>query len=228
MLNRFKQLLRGGVKEPQAPESELKPEGEEGIRLVGHREYVGGFWAEIGKLQFDLLVQQGLKPPDCFLDIACGSLRGGVHFIHYLDPGCYLGIDKERRLIDLGIEHELGSEAFAAKKPEFVVSDRFEFEKFTKPPRFALAQSLFTHLSPDDIHLCLGNLRKFVGPGHVFLVTFWEGDSRRNRDTSHSHAYFSYTRREMESFGKANGWKSTYIGKFNHPRDQVVMKYVLI
>jgi hypothetical protein len=85
MLSRLRRLIRGTVPGP-CVETDLKPEGEEGIRQGGHREYVGGFWDEIGKLQFDFMVQQGLKPSDCFLDIACGALRGGVHFSPY--SGC--------------------------------------------------------------------------------------------------------------------------------------------
>jgi hypothetical protein len=37
----------------------LKPQGEEAVEKLGHRNYVGGMWEEIGKLQFDFLVQQG-------------------------------------------------------------------------------------------------------------------------------------------------------------------------
>ena len=33
-----------------------KPEGPEGIRLLGHREYVGGYWELMRDLQFDFMV----------------------------------------------------------------------------------------------------------------------------------------------------------------------------
>lgn len=201
-----------------------KPEGEEGIRTLGHRGYVGGLWEEIGQLQFDFLLAQGLKPHHCLLDIACGSLRAGVHFIRYLDQGNYLGIDKEPGLIKLGIEQELGRETSELKRPEFVVSASFEFS-FSKRPQYAIAQSLFTHLTPGDITLCLGNLRQFVGSGHVFFATFFEGDSSRNPARSHSHAHFEYSRNDMESFGLATGWNPVYIGDWNHPRGQKMFKY---
>ena len=42
-----------------------------------HRGVVGGMWDEIGKLQFEFMVKQGLKSEHKFLDIGCGSLRGG-------------------------------------------------------------------------------------------------------------------------------------------------------
>src|ERR1700678_1283527 len=55
-----------------------RPDGALGLNLLGHREYVGGLWEVIGKLQFDFLISRGLKPEHVFLDIACGPLRGGA------------------------------------------------------------------------------------------------------------------------------------------------------
>jgi len=203
----------------------VSPEGEKGIRVMGHREYVGGMWDELGKMQFDYVLTQGLEPSDCLLDIACGSLRGGVHFINYLEPGNYLGIDKEQTLIDLGIEQEIGRGIYELKKPEFAVSGSFEFEKFSKKPQYSLAQSLFTHLDSSDIRKCLLNLRRFVEPGHVCLVTFFEGDSAPNTAGSHSHAGFRYSKAEMGEFGSSVGWKPTYVGDWKHPRNQMMFRY---
>jgi SAM-dependent methyltransferase len=203
----------------------MKQEGEKGIQAEGHRAYVGGLWEEIGKLQFDFLVQSGLKPTHCFLDIACGSLRAGVHLVKYLDVGNYLGIDKESKLIELGIENELGKALYAEKKPEFVVSSSFEFNKFSKKPQFSIAQSLFTHLSVGDIKLCLRNLRQIVDQNHVLFATFREGDSLGNQMTSHSRACFEYSKIEMANFSEGTGFRATYIGKWGHPRGQLMMKY---
>ena len=202
------------------------PEGDAGIRMVGHRDYVGGLWKEIGKLQFDFLVEQGLTPSHCLLDIGCGALRAGVHFIHYLAPGHYLGIDKERKLIELGIEYELGATARQAKRPELLVSGRFEFAKFSRQPDFSIAQSLFTHLAVEDAMHCLRNLRHFVAPGHVCFATFFDGDSARNPSRSDSQLGFFYSRAEMEGFGTQTGWQTLYIGDWRHPRGQMMMRYV--
>jgi hypothetical protein len=35
---------------------------EDTLTKEGHREFVGGFWEQLGQLQFDFLVKQGLKP----------------------------------------------------------------------------------------------------------------------------------------------------------------------
>ena len=204
------------------------PEGEKIIRKAGHRRYVGGMWEKIGRLQFLFMLEQHLKPQHCFLDIACGSLRGGIHFIKYLETSNYLGIDKEGLLIDLGIKEELGFDTLKLKQPQFVVSSTFEFKKFTKVPDFAIAQSLFTHLTSQDIELCLSSLRQFVSGSHVFFASFFSGNSNKNHKVSNSRIGFYYPPETMVELGKKTGWKPTYIGHWNHPRGQVMMKYEAI
>lgn len=61
---------------------------------------VGGLWQQMGQLQFDFLVRQGLKPEHRLLDIGCGTLRGGRHFIRYLNPGNYTGMDISPKALD--------------------------------------------------------------------------------------------------------------------------------
>ena len=214
--------LRERIKGPTSD----KPEGEAGISSLGHREYVGGLWEQIGLLQFEFMLDQGLRPDDCLLDIACGSLRGGVHFIPYLDVGGYLGLEKERALIDAGLAHELDLDLAKQKRPEFVVSDRFEFQHFSRVPEWSIAQSLFTHLNETDIRLCLRQLRAFVHRGHRFFATFHETPSVRNPRRSHSHGFFGYSRAAMARMGLATGWSTTCIGDWWHPRGQRMMRFV--
>jgi hypothetical protein len=192
----------------------------------GPRGFVGGLWHELGELQFRFLVDRGLRPEHVLLDVACGSLRGGVRFIPYLEPGNYLGIDRDRSLIDHGIENELGRTMFGLKRPEFIVSNAFEFERFSKRPDFALAQSLFTHLDIGAILICLRNLRACTKPRTRFFVTFFEtSKSVENPPESHPHASFRYTRSQMETFGSETGWAMRYIGDWAHPRGQRMVEY---
>ena len=206
-----------------------KPEGPLGIWLVGHRSYVGGLWDEIGKLQFEFLKSRGLKPHHLLLDIACGSLRAGSHFISYLDRENYLGLDKERRLITLGIEREVGRKLIDEKAPQFVISDSFEFEKFGKRPDFALAQSLFTHLNVRDIRRCLTNLRECMNPGSRFYATYGivsKASFQDNQRPSQAHRKFRYTRQVAEDLGVSCGWDANYIGDWSHPRGLMMVEYV--
>lgn len=202
------------------------PQGPEGIKAIGHREYVGGLWDEMGRLQFEFLLKNGLEPQHYFLDIACGSLRAGVHFIPYLEKGHYLGMDKESGLIEKGLKEELSTELVKIKEPQLVVSDKFEFDKFSSSPDFALAQSLFTHLPPRIIHLCFRNLLDVAHPDTVFYGTFFETEQQKaNPEEPHDHANFKYSRQEMKNFGNENGWSARYIGGWDHPRNQVMVEY---
>jgi len=197
-----------------------------GIRLLGHREYIGGRWEEIGRLQFDFLVQHGLEPHHYLCDVACGSFRAGQHFIDYLEAGHYLGIEKEEDLVQAGIEWELGAELYELKQPRVVISSQFEFEKFDVRPDYAIAQSLFTHLPPSVIDLCMSNLAPFMRADGSFYATFYETDSELpNPEEPHDHGYFAYTKSQMLDFGARYGWESEYIGDWNHPRGQVMMHY---
>ena len=133
----------------------LSPEGEKTIERVGHREYVGGQWDTLGTLQFNFLVERGMRPEHYLLDVACGALRLGVRAIPYLDEGHYLGIEKEEKLVKAGLEDELPQSLRALKKPNIVVSSEFEFEKLGRQADFAMAQSLFSHLTADAVRKCL-------------------------------------------------------------------------
>jgi hypothetical protein len=208
---------------------ELSREGPPPVGGEGPRGFVGGLWHEMGELQFRFLLDSGLRPHHVFLDVACGSLRLGNRIIPYLDQGNYLGIDIEAGLVEHGKMVELGPTWCELKKPEFVISGSFEFSAFSKVPDFALAQSLFTHLTIADIMLCLQNLSHHRHKDTVFYATFFEVAAYvDNPPVSHPHAAFSYTRDQMQAMGSASGWGMDYIGHWNHPRDQKMVRYFAV
>jgi len=190
----------------------LIPEGRFGIRLLGHRLYVGGQWDKIGRLQFEFMKDRGLQPGHCLLDIGCGALRGGVHFIRYLDPENYLGIDKEERLLQVGLERELGKRTYEEKRPSLVSSDSFEFSRFEKKAAYSISVSLFTHLPDSLIRLCLQNLKAYALPGHRFFASFFLGNSSGNASRGHSLDHFEFSQQEMSALGMECGWETNYLG----------------
>lgn len=197
----------------------------------GHRRFVGGndeyHWTRIGELQCAFLRGQGLLPGHVLFDIACGSLRAGIHFIDYLNPARYVGFDKYIELIILGVGRELGMDRYSEKRPRFHIGDRFDFAAPGLVPDFAIAQSLFTHLTAADIRACLRGLAAVAGPQTRFFATFLEAPAptRANPARSHAHGVFLYTRAEMEEFGRECGFTPHYIGEWNHPRAQRIIEY---
>jgi hypothetical protein len=160
------------------------------------------------------------------LEIGCGSFRAGRFLIDYLEPGHYLAVDKQAELVEAGREHEIDAAVWAAKRPEVVITDRFEFDRLTKSPDFAIAQSLFTHLSAKDISLCLSQLATIASQRCVCYATYFLADQPvANLLGSHSSRRFEYTQEQMRSFGEASGWSMEYIGDWGHPRGQVLVAY---
>lgn len=193
---------------------------------TGHRDYVGGLWDAMGSLQFQFMLGRGLTPHNVFLDIGCGSLRGGAKFIPYLDCGNYLGLDASRELIDAGLENELERSIFESKRPEFVVSDCFEFSHFSKRPDFALAQAVLIHLPESEIRRCFDNLKAVSHVGTKFYATYVIGRKPRKIElASHPYVIFQHTKSQMVDFGRHTGWRVNYIGDWGHPRGQVIVEY---
>src|SRR5947209_3842440 len=105
-----------------------------------HRELVGGAWEEIGKLQFSFMIDKGLSPDHTLLDIGCGSLRGGVHFVPYLNKGNYFGIDINQSLLDSG-RKEIAEMGCLDRLPleNLRCSEDFNLSQFGRQFDFAIA-----------------------------------------------------------------------------------------
>jgi len=201
-----------------------------------HRKCVGGKWEEIGKLQIDFMKNQGLRPEMKFLDIGCGSLRGGRHFINYLNPHKYYGIDCNQSLIDLGRKKELGINFWKVRDLNFMVSEYFEFDKFSKIFDTALAFSVFTHLPPIYLELCLHKLSKVFRKGSRFYATFWLCDESLDFDSPlkqcddivPTHSFKDPFHYKLSTIDKclSNKWTYKIIDDFIHPRNQKMICFL--
>ena len=145
----------------------------EEIRLGLHRDFVGGLWDELGRLQLEFLKRQGLQPTHSLLDVGCGALRGGVQFIDYLNPGLYYGVDINPSLIEAG-RYELERVGLMEKRPALLADDSFAVGRFGQRFDCAIAQSVFTHVPMNHIVQCLVKVRDVLRPGCEFFATFFE------------------------------------------------------
>lgn len=201
-----------------------------------HRRFVGGHWESIGKLQRDFLVSQGMQPSHRLLDVACGALRGGVHFVDYLDVGNYYGIDINQSLLDAGYDVELDEE-LRKKLPRENLrrTERFECD-FGQPFDFAIAQSLFTHVSLNHVRLCMYQVAKHVRPGGRFFITYNEAPSsfdldgvmreRSNAPRFGERNIYWYYRSDLEWGATFSPWQVRYIGDWGHPRQQKMLELI--
>lgn len=208
---------------------------------LDHRAAVGGDWEEIGPLQLQFLQGQGLKPNHTFLDIGCGSLRGGIHFIGYLAPGHYFGLDISQQLIDAG-RREVAAAGLDTRDAHLVVDDSFSFERLGTGFDFALAQSVFTHLPLNSIHRCLVKVSEVLRPGGRLYATFFEqeGDvhdlSPRTWPTEHGRPVttwpdrdpFHYRPEVIDRLCDGIPLEFKYLGEWGHPRCQRMLEFTRV
>lgn len=204
-----------------------------------YRKDVGGMWDKMGKLQFDYLVKEGLRPENSLLDIGCGSLRGGIHFIKYLDKGKYSGIDINQSLLDAG-KGELKQLDLEAKEPMLMQMDEFNLGSLGEKFDYALAQSVFTHLPVNSITRCIMNVDKVLTTGGRFYATFFENkEGKYNLDpiihkSSNSDGLLTFFDKDPYHYDfdlfkwicEGTGLEVEYIGDWNHPRDQKMMVFI--
>lgn len=167
------------------------------------KEAVGGMWEKVGKHQFDFLVNNGLLPHHRLLDIGCGTLRGGRHFIKYLSAEKYTGIDISTKAIEYS-KHFVEREGLSEKEPRLLVSrnkdlrfKEFDGEVFD----YLLAQSVFTHLKPEHIEECFRYITRIMNQDSVFFFTFFEGLEFKQTSLKDFQYPFSFFKSIADKYG---------------------------
>ena len=114
-------------------------------------------WKMKRDFQIHFLRSMKLAPEHYLLDIGCGTLRGGVPIIQYLQESHYYGIEVREDTLDEG-RSELEEEALIYKKPKLVQFTDISQLTFDRKFDFIWAYSVLIHMS-DDV---LGNTFDFV------------------------------------------------------------------
>ncbi|QFG20112.1 class I SAM-dependent methyltransferase [Actinomadura sp. WMMB 499] len=137
---------------------------------VGSRSH--GRWLALGRMQFDYLLEHGLKPDDRMLEIGCGNLRAGWRFIDHLETGNYYGIDISPDIL-LAAQKTLVRHDLADKLPHLMLVDDLKL-RFLPAGHFTVvhAHSVFSHSPLDVIDECLANVGRVLAPGGFFDFTF--------------------------------------------------------
>lgn len=203
-----------------------------------HRSTVRGntaFWDYLGKLQLDYLVEQGLQPEHYLLDVGCGPLRAGVHFIGYLEPGHYAGVDKRGARLERAAEVELPRHGLEDKAPLLLVNEDFEFSKLGQTFNYAIAQSVFTHLPLNSIVRCLVEMSRVLRPGGRFFATIYENPQGKMflGEIQQSERVVSYCDRDkyhydldtLRAVCEGTNLTMSYEGDWGHPDNQKMVVF---
>lgn len=203
-----------------------------------HRNTIGGLWDVIGQLQFDFLVQQGLQSHHVLLDVGCGSLRGGQHYIRYLNAGQYVGVDLDQDLLDAG-QVEITQQGLAAQQPRLVQMSDFNFPRLARTFDYAIAQSVFSHLDLNNIIRCLRRMEQVLAPGGAFFATFFEVPSGSDplQPITHPNTHdapittfsdrdpYHYDFSTFEWICRGTTLHADNIGDWKHPRNQHMIRF---
>jgi SAM-dependent methyltransferase len=201
-----------------------------------HRAFVGGMWDEHGPRQLDFLIGRGLRPQHRLLDIGCGPFRAGRLLVDHLEPGHYYGVDANLSLLQAGYDVELTDEQ-RARLPvaNLRANDRFDVD-FGVGFDYAIAQSVFTHVSLNHIRLCLFRAARAVRPGGSLFATFFERgpstpvdhivNAGRPRPQFSERNVFWYYRADLAWAARVAPWRMHYVGDWGHPVGQRMVEFV--
>jgi len=194
------------------------------MRLSARRDpkaAVGGLWEELGRLQFDFLRNEGLCPHHRLLDIGCGALRAGVHFIGYLAPGHYTGIDISEHILEAGSKM-LPAGLLRERRPRLLRNRDLLLREFEDASfDFVLAQSVFTHMPLTDVQQCIASLPRVLRENGRFYFTIFE--DQRERYVSGAENFY-YPPQTLDCLCRRSGLQLTRVDEFVHPRHQAMFR----
>lgn len=128
------------------------------------------------RFQKDFLIRQGLKPDHYLLDLGCGSLRGGLPLLEYLNVHRYTGIDTRPEAIREAWsevnENELGYKYPVLHCTEDLVDLRV--------PRVDVvwAFSLLIHLEDEQLKTVLNFVARSIGSDGKCFANVNIGEAR--------------------------------------------------
>jgi SAM-dependent methyltransferase len=172
----------GSLTPARTPQQRMK---EVAQRLDSQGIFTGGpvrYFEIAGRLQLATLLREGIYPQSKVLDLGCGCLRGGYWLIHFLDPGCYFGIEPAAAMLQAGIDHLIEPEVLKEKQPRFDTNDRFDLGVFGVKFDIVLARSIWSHAHKGQIVTMLDEFRANSSPDAFFLTSYYPAGLWKNRD----------------------------------------------
>lgn len=117
-----------------------------------YKNHLGGkaaAWDKRGEFQLELLKFMGLRKDDHLLDVGCGPVRAGVHFIRHLDAGGYAGVDFNPSFVEAA-RLVVQQAQLASRSPSISVLDDFDFRNVEGTFDWILCFSVLNHCIEDD------------------------------------------------------------------------------
>ncbi len=197
-------------------------------RLVGK-----SFLSEMKReFQIDFLKNQGLLPHHTFLDVGCGTLRGGIPIIEHLSEGNYIGIDIRKEVL-VEAKKELEQEGLASKNPELIHFVSFGSLQINRNIDVAFAFSVLIHLEDAIAKSCFDFIGEHLSDSGVFYANvctenrpegLWQGFPVVFRSTQFYKKLAEEAGLEMTTVGKLKDLG--HITNIDVQDNQVMLKFI--
>lgn len=125
--------------------------------------------------QIAFLRRAGLESHHRFCDLGCGTLRGGIPVIRYLEEGRYFGCDVRAEAIGEGCL-EIAEHGLADKNPTVLLSRNFTDFALSWRFDFIWAFSVLFHLEDDMLDRILGFAARHLAADGVFYANVNTGE----------------------------------------------------
>jgi SAM-dependent methyltransferase len=133
--------------------------------LVGPAE----LWEMKRAFQIDYLRRVGLLPRHTLLDIGCGTLRGGIPVIDYLEKGHYAGADVREEVIGEA-RKELAEAGLEGKEPTLVAVKDIGSLDLGRTFDYAWAFSVLLHMPDPVMEATMGCVARHLAPEGSFYA----------------------------------------------------------
>ncbi|KAK9146840.1 hypothetical protein Sjap_006743 [Stephania japonica] len=114
-----------------------------------------------------------LKQDSLVLEIGCGTLRVGLHFIRYLNSHRFHCLERDQLSLITAFQYELPSHGLLYKRPLILRGEDMDFSRFGSGVQYDLiyASAVFLHMPDQLVWVGLGRLSGKLKPfdGRIFV-----------------------------------------------------------
>jgi len=158
----------------------LKPFGSLALTEKERRHSLVGpahLWKMKRDFQIKFLKDMNLNPDHYLLEIGCGTLRGGIPLIDYLQDGHYFGIEIRAEALDEG-RKELREAGLERKNPTLLLSP--DISELTLDMKFDYiwAFSVLIHMHDEILNDTLGFVRSHLSHEGIFYANVRYGEKK--------------------------------------------------
>jgi SAM-dependent methyltransferase len=126
-------------------------------------------WMMKRDFQIAFLTDVGLKPEHYLLDIGCGTLRGGIPIIRYLEEGHYFGFDTRPDAIEEA-RKELEAESLTSKAPVLTCAPNISSLDLGRTFDYVWAFSVLIHMTDEIVEDCFAFVARHIAPHGMFYA----------------------------------------------------------